>query len=498
MRRRPVLSVFLGLALLLPAALHVGLAILVHNRVADITDRTDAPVRFQHDGVDVGLFAGTIRIDNPRVRIPGQAAPILTAQRLHLERASSLAGWLWDGRFDLAARLPGMAQNAAWLSRQGASDEQRKVARMLGLTEGNGKARYRLAYVPAKERFRSEFHYTVSGDEPFSARLKVIADDVAPSAIAALGAMRTPDVGATRVETRYSNEAIRRAVATLAHRARLSEATLLRVLGLPVPYTWLAERLAREQVRVERIHIEPLLSGLRVDGVRRPAPNGSGDWQLEHLQLERLDLARVDTGLMVRELNVRSDGLTVPTGALRPDVAALLDDAGYKAPTLDVSARYRHDPSTGALALAPLTVDAEAMGRLQVAMRLAEVDPARVTRRPTEAFITGAFQDLALRYRDKGLTRRLQEALIARGGAEAPSALRQQVRTWIEARTGDQASTLTQATDTFLANPGRLVVRAEPASAVPIRILAGLAATRRYAAIAERLELTAEATPAPD
>lgn len=496
MRRRTTLALLIGTAVLIPAGLHVGLALLIHNRIAVLPEDEAAAVRLNHDGVTVGPFARSVTIENPRVGVADRQDSILNADSFRLERASWLAGWLWDGRFDLIARLRGMDQDTEWLKRQGAGDEQHAVIAMLGFDDGTGDAQLRLAYRPDQERFTSAFRYGAADDEARFAALTVVAEAVDASALEALAEMRMPDVDSARVKTRYGGEAIREAVAELGARTRLSEPTLLRLLAVPAPYQWVADRLANEQLHVERLHLAPLLSGVQADAVRRPTRNTAGTWRAEQLRLGGLHLASSDDGLMVQGLNLKASGLRVPSTVLRPDVSALLREADYNEPTLDFELNYRHAPTTGNLKVAPLTVEAKAMGHLDAELSLSDVDPARLIQRPMEALIGGAFEELALRYTDNGLARRLRETLDNR--PSDVEALRRRLRAWLQTTTGSRASGLTAAAERFLDNPGHLTIRANPEAPVPIRVLAGLAAMGRHAAISERLGLTAEANPKRD
>jgi hypothetical protein len=341
----------------------------------------------------------------------------------------------------------------------------------------------------------AQIAYTNANDAEPAARLRWVLDDVQQQDLDGLAALRMPRVTVQSVTTQYASDAVRAQVADLSRAVSLSEATLLRLLPVPVPYQRAADALARSDGRARRIHIEPLLSGVVIEGLHRSAGPASVNLMIERLELDRLALARSSGQWWVQHLRLGVAGAHLPLDALGPPVRELLRDAGYEEPELDGALVYDHRPESGNIALDPIHLRSEAMGTLDGELRLQGVDPGALRRQPQVSLIGAAFERAGVSYNDAGLVGRLVEALAEQRNTSAA-----RVRTWLRRRAamiiaerlGARRQAVMPAIDSFLRDPQRLTLSAEPAEPVPMRLLIGPASMGHYGSLAERLVVTAE------
>ncbi|GEM_PF-5467508 len=489
-RRRSLIAGLVAIAILAPLALHVGLAVFLHRQIDALGDEGDT-IWVDHGGATVGPFAAWVRVRDPRVHIGAHDEPIVQANRVELVRHSTLWAWLTSGSFHLELSVPELDQDQAWLRAQGAETEQLALIEQLGLGDGSAALSVQVRYTADRDRLTADLAYdNASRSEP-TARLAWVLEDVQRQDLYGLAELRMPRVTVQRLTTEYANDALRRRIADLSQAVSLSEATLLRVLPAPLPYQRLADWLARSDGRAQRVHIEPLLSGVVIQGLRHTLPATPGELTIERLELDRVALASPADRLIVRHLRLGMAGAHLPLQALRAPIRQLLRDVGYREPEFDGYLEYEQQPDSGDATLAPIHLRSEAMGTLNAQLRLQGVDPAALRQQPRASLIGASFERAQLSYKEAGLADRLVAALAQRRGASAD-----QFRAWVGRRAQDvlgaRREAVMPAVEDFLREPQRLKITAAPAEPVPMRLLLGPAAMGRYGALAERLAVTAQ------
>jgi len=485
----------MALLFLVPLAGHVTLALLVRGWVDDAIAGEGRTIAIAYDTIRVGPFAQSITLYEPRAKVKGRSVPIMAAQRVSLTRASSLLDWFMDGRFDLTLTLNEVQQDRDWLQGQGAGKAQLRALEALGIGNGEGGARLHTRYEPDTRRMATTLAYRGGDGSGPTAQMHWVAEDVARADIEALGELRMPQIDVAELTTQYATPERGEQFATFAEQSGMSESTFLRALMLPIPYQRGHDQLRERGLQIDHFHIAPLLSGVTVEGIR-PADgtDTSALWRINRFRVTGLALALRGGQPVVQRLETSLDGAQVDMTRLRGELARFLAAAGPRQPQLAIEASYRHNPETGALILAPVTVEGDAMASVEASLRLTDVRPAQLGQHPTMALLGGAVDEANIHYADDGFANRLLTTLAKRQGTspgETRRWLKDEAQDKLPGVLGGRSEANLPALERFIDHPDRLSLRAAPAASVPIRVLAAAAASGRYATIAERLAIRA-------
>lgn len=491
-RKRRIVKLTLGAVVVLPLLTHGSLALIVHRWLAQTLPVEGARITVARDDVSVGPFAGTVSLANPRVQVAGHESPVIQASRVTLERRNWLLSWFVNGAFDLKLRATGVNQDRDWLQRRGASAEQLDLVTALGLGAGDGDIAIRLAHDPGADSVSARLDYQRGSRR--TAGMRWQADDVQWSDLAGLARLRMPQVDVTTLETDYSDTTVRDHLAAAASQSRLSRTTVLRFLPAPLPLDTARNRLRDAGVAAKRLHIAPMLSGVILEDVEPVTETADPSWQVRRLAIRRLAVARAEGRPVLEQLHLDIQGARRSLSDLPGPATALLREAGYRRPTLDLTTGYQHDPETGDLTIAPVTVSGDGVGELRGKVSLKDVNAATLLDQPRATLVDAMVRNVELTYSDDGLAVALTDALARRRDASVD-----ETRQWLRRRAdesfgpllGARAEAVLPAVRDFLGDPRTLSLSAKPDEPVAIRMLVGPVTMGRYGAIAEQLAIKA-------
>ena len=225
------------------------------------------------------------------------------------------------------------------------------------------------------------------------------------------------------------------------------------------------------------VSLDPGLTLVEAANFALTDPSGDDLLRFDRITLD--ELSRIDGRLVAGRLRVAE--LTMPVPALdEPALEAMLAAMDYDRLTASIEFRASIDPDAETLTVAPVVVGLDDMASASAAFSMGQFDLEelmgqlqRLGGSGLPALPRATFAGFELAMTDDGLTDRLldhvsgerpddREALIADTVAAVTGVLEAQR---ITGRLHDEAAA---AVDAFLRDPARLVVRADPASPVPL------------------------------